>query len=105
MFLPDFFYFVKRHNAEEAAPFAAVSALTEAVCMLDRLHMSYPDSSSSHHPFLLSFASHMFTPPGPKFESSLLSVWLMLLEQLPTPGFLEKMTLSRVWVLLHLLIK
>lgn len=73
--------------------------------MLDRLHMSFPDSSSSHHPFLLSFASHMFSPPGPKFEDSLLSVWMMVIEQLPTPGFLEKMTLSRVWVLLHLLVK
>ncbi len=95
------------YNAETSAPApqVAAAALTEAVSLLDRLHMTFPDSSSLHHPFLLSYTSFVFSPPGPDFAAVLTSVWLQLLADMSTPGFLEKMTLSRSWVLLDMLVK
>jgi hypothetical protein len=83
----------------------AAQALTEVFSILDRLHMTFPDSSSAHHPFLLSFSSCMFTPAEALQQElpwALVKVWLRVMS---SGTVLEKMQLSRSWVLLDLLSK
>ena len=86
-------------------PTMATTAFGEVVNLLDRLHMNFPDSSSHHHPFLASYASHMFAPPAADFASVLMDVWYSMLTEPPSRDLLAKMSLSRTWVLLDILMK
>lgn len=84
-------------------------AFCEALSILDRLHMSFPDSSLTHHPCLTSYVLRMYTPRADikgVISSNLVSVWLRVIEEKAgVASWLEKMTLSRSWVLFDLIMK
>jgi hypothetical protein len=93
------------YSTNARQPVMSMTAFCDAVAILERLHMSYPDSSSAHHPFIQSFTSYVFVPPARDFCNVLLDIWLMVITRPPSPRVNSMMVLSRTWVLLDILMK